>query len=358
MTTRIAQFSINNDLIVTETARTGKALILATRPFEQENVARSWAEVAVTLLVYCGCIAVVVFAPWWALRVAASVVAGLVQFRIFSLYHDHNHGSLLARSPAGRGLMSALGIFILTPRAVWKETHDFHHWHNGKLEWTSIGSYPVMTVDQLAAAPEKKREKYLRTRHWLGLVGGYFTVGIGGMCLAAFMRNPKRHYMGPVALALHLAVLVALAWQLGPLLALLAWVLPTMVNHALASYLFYSQHNFPGTKFFVRGTWNYTEAALHGSSFMEMGPAMRWFTANIGYHHVHHLNAKIPSYRLPAAMAALPELQQPLTTSFRPADVLACVKLRAWDAKAQRMLTADALTKAGADAPRPADEIG
>ncbi|MCA9655022.1 MAG: fatty acid desaturase [Myxococcales bacterium] len=320
--------------------RTGRALILATKPFEEERPLRSWLELLSTFVVYGGCMAAVLASPWPALRIAASVLAGFVQFRMFSLYHDHNHGALLPDSKAGRAVMSAIGVLILTPRTVWKETHNFHHWNNGKLEWTSIGSYPVLTVEQLAAATPDERRKYRRTRHPLAILAGYLTVGIGGMCISAFRRNPKRHWVGPIALTLHLLALAGLAWGLGPLTAALLLVVPITINHALASYLFYAQHNFPETKFFPRGTWDYTEAALHGSSYMVMGPLMRWLTNNIGYHHVHHLNSKIPGYRLPETMAALEELQSPHRTSFSPGDVLACLRLESWDPAEQRMRSA------------------
>lgn len=319
-------------------------MILATKPFEVERPLRSWAAVASTFAAYAACMAVVLWCPWLVLRVGASLLAGLVQFRLFALFHEHNHGALLAGSKVGRWLMSAVGVFLLSPRAVWKETHDFHHWNNGKLEWASIGSYPVLTTAQLEAAAPAKRRSYVLRRHAASILAGYLTVAIGGMCIAAFRRNRKRHWVGPVALVLHFAVLVALVWGLGPLTAALVWVLPIVLNHALASYVFYAQHNFPQTRFFVQGTWDYTEAALHGSSYLVMGPIMRWLTLNIGYHHVHHLNSKIPGYRLPEAMAAIPELQAPHRTSLRPADVLACLRLRAWDPAELRMRPAAELT--------------
>lgn len=312
-------------------------MILATKPFEAEWPLRSWAEIVSTFVAYAACLAVVLWGPWLALRIAAAVLAGLVQFRIFALFHEHNHGALLAGSRPVRWLMSAVGVFLLSPRAVWKETHDFHHWNNGKLEWTSIGSYPVLTAAQLEEAEPTVRRRYLLRRHALSIAAGYFTVAIGGMCIAAYRRNPKRHWVGPWALVLHYAVLAALVWGTGLLTAVLVWIVPIVVNHALASYVFYAQHNFPQTRFFARGTWDYTEAALHGSSYLVMGPVMRWLTFNIGYHHVHHLNSKIPGYRLPEAMAAIEELQSPHPTSLSPTDVLACLRLIAWDPGAQRM---------------------
>jgi omega-6 fatty acid desaturase (delta-12 desaturase) len=87
-----------------------------------------------------------------------------------------------------------------------------------------------------------------------------------------------------------------------------------------------------------REKWTYERAALESSSFMEMGPVMNWFTGNIGYHHVHHLNPGIPFYRLPEAMAAIPALQRPGKTSLRPADIAACFKLKLWDPEAGKMV--------------------
>lgn len=322
--------------------RTGRALILATKPFEQESVPRSWFELISTTAVYALLLAVVVLAQPLALRVLAAVLAGLVQFRFFALFHDHVHGSLLARSRVGKAIMSALGLLLLAPRKAWKESHDFHHQNNGKIKWAAIGSYPVMTPTQLEQATPAARRKYQRRRHPLAIVGGYLTVGIGGLCLEAYRRAPRRHYAGPIALAIHVVGLGLLAWIAGPLTAVLVWVVPLVVDHGFSAYVFYAQHNFPQTRFFETSDWDYTEAALHGSSLLEMGPVMRWITANIGYHHVHHLNHKIPFYRLPRAMAALPELQAPHRTTLRPSDVLACLRLHTWDPEQGRMRAAGA----------------
>jgi acyl-lipid omega-6 desaturase (Delta-12 desaturase) len=318
--------------------RTGRALILATKPFEQEDVRRSWAELAKTTAVYSTCLLVVLVSETLALRVGAAALAGIVQFRFFALYHDHLHGAVLARSRAGQRIMAALGQLMLIPRTAWKETHAFHHQNNGKRKWASIGSYPVMTTEELATASPVQRRRYLGLRHPLAIVFGYFVVGIRGLCIQAFLRMPKRHWGGPLAIAIHVLGFVALAMLLGPLTAALVWVVPVAVNHAFSSYLFYAQHNFPETHFFEQGEWDYTEAALHGSSFLEMNPVMQWLTANIGFHHVHHLNHKIPFYRLPEAMAALAELQAPHRTSFRPADVAACLRLQVWDPARRRMM--------------------
>ncbi len=317
--------------------RTGKKLIIASKPFEQEVVARSWYEIGITIVFYGACIAIAASDTWLLVRLAATLLAGILQFRFFALYHDQVHGALLAKSKVARHLLATIGILILAPRPVWKETHDFHHWNNGKIDWMAIGSYPVLTVEQLANATDEARRKYLRTRHPLTIFGGYYTVGIVGMCIQAYKRNRKRHWRGPVALAVHVLGFAAMVWWLGLLTATLTWLLPVVINQGLASYLFYAQHNFPGTRMFQKGSWDYTLAAVEGSSFIEMSPVMHWLTANIGYHHVHHLNAQIPFYRLPEAMRELEELRNPRRTSLGPVDVLECLRLKCWDPESQQL---------------------
>jgi omega-6 fatty acid desaturase (delta-12 desaturase) len=90
-----------------------------------------------------------------------------------------------------------------------------------------------------------------------------------------------------------------------------------------------------------RDAWSFGRAALESSSFMEMSPLMNYFTGNIGYHHVHHLNPTIPFYRLPEAMAAIPELQNPGKTTLKPRDVIQCFKLKLWDPEAGKMVGYD-----------------
>ena len=119
---------------------------------------------------------------------------------------------------------------------------------------------------------------------------------------------------------------------------LFAFALPLMIACTLGAYLFYAQHNFPNMHVQPRESWSYARAALESSSYMEMGPVMRFFTGNIGYHHVHHLNPVIPFYRLPEAMAAIPELQSPGRTSLRPRDIAVCLRLKLWDPETDHMV--------------------
>ena len=107
----------------------------------------------------------------------------------------------------------------------------------------------------------------------------------------------------------------------------------------IGAYLFYVQHNFPGVKFNDKKHWEYTEAALKSSSYLKMNRVMQWFSANIGFHHIHHLNSRIPFYRLPETMMAFKELQNPVISTLKIKDIVACLKLKLWDPEQNRMLT-------------------
>jgi omega-6 fatty acid desaturase (delta-12 desaturase) len=106
----------------------------------------------------------------------------------------------------------------------------------------------------------------------------------------------------------------------------------------LGAYLFYAQHNFPSATFRNNVDWNYVNAALESSSYMPMNPFMQWVTANIGFHHIHHLNSKIPFYRLPETMASIPELQNARVTTLRIHDIGACLRLKLWDPETNKMI--------------------
>jgi acyl-lipid omega-6 desaturase (Delta-12 desaturase) len=175
-------------------------------------------------------------------------------------------------------------------------------------------------------------------RHPLTIALGYFTIFAYGMCLSPFLRAPKKHWDAAMALLLHVLVSAFVIWHEGVAAWFFVFFLPLAVAMASGAYLFYAQHNFPDIHVQGRHEWSYGKAALESSSYMEMGPVMRWFTGNIGYHHVHHLNSMIPFYRLPEVMAAIPELQDPGKTSLHPRDIAACFRLKLWDAERGEMV--------------------
>jgi acyl-lipid omega-6 desaturase (Delta-12 desaturase) len=320
--------------------RTGSALVRVTFEWSKtEDIGRSWRLLGTSYAALAAATLVAAAAPWLIVRLFGSVIAGLVAIRLFIFFHDFMHGAILRKSTAGKWAMYPVGFYTLNPPSVWKETHNYHHQNNAKMLGAAIGSYPVVTTRIWRHMKPTQKRWYAFARHPLTILFAYFTVFIGGMCMAAFMRQPRQHWHGPLALVFHFGGLALLTYFFGWDVAFFALWLPVFISNLLGAYLFYAQHNYPDVQLRDRRDWDYNFAALQSSSMMDMGPVMHWFTGNIGYHHVHHLNHKIPFYLLPTVMAAVPELQDPGRTSLWPQDIIAALRLKVWDSKRKRMVS-------------------
>ena len=318
--------------------RTGSDLILATKPFAKDSTFESWWHILSTGSLLLAALAGTHWNFNFAGKAVCSVLSGLLLLRMFVIYHDQQHHAILPHSRAAEVLMRIFGLLALTPSSVWRSSHNHHHSHNSKLRGSHIGSFPIMTREQYLKSPTSARLKYLFMRHPLTILFGYVFVFLFGMCIAPFLNDPKEHSDSLVALLIHVAIGALLTYFWGWQALILTQTVPHFIAYAIGSYLFYAQHNFPGVRFADKGGWTYASAALESSSFMRTGPIMAWFTANIGYHHIHHLNARIPFYRLPKVALEIPELRNPKVTSLHPAEILRCLRLKVWDVEAQRMV--------------------
>jgi omega-6 fatty acid desaturase (delta-12 desaturase) len=319
--------------------RTGKELILATKPYASDSTARSWWCVLSTAFLLAVCLAGTLWNFNLIGKIICSVFSGLLILRFFVIYHDQQHQAILPHSRLAEGLMRIFGILALSPSSIWRSSHNHHHNHNSKLRGSHIGSFPIMTRTQYLKSSKAKRFHYLFMRHPLTILFGYVFVFLYGMCLYPFLNDPKEHYDCLIAFVLHLVISVTITYFFGWPALLLTQIIPHFIVHAIGTYLFYAQHNFPNVSFNDNAGWTYDKAALESSSYMKTGPIMAWFTANIGYHHIHHLNARIPFYRLPEVIEAIPELKMPKTTSLRPMEIIRCLRLKVWDVDSQRMVS-------------------
>ncbi|HMJ90437.1 MAG TPA: fatty acid desaturase [Candidatus Acidoferrum sp.] len=323
--------------------RTGKDLLLATKPYAHDSTLRSWWYMGSTALLLLAAFAGTIWNIHWTAKVACSVAAGLLTLRLFVIYHDQQHHAILPRSRVAEVLMRIFGIFSLSPSSIWRSSHNHHHNHNSKLRGAHIGSFPIMTREQFEKTSRGRRFKYLFMRHPLTILFGYVFIFLFGMCVYPFFNKPSKHYDSLIAFIVHLALVATVTFFLGWQALLLTIVVPFFIAMAFGSYLFYAQHNFPSVSFSDNAGWTYETAALTSSSYMRLNKFMAWITANIGYHHVHHLNSRIPFYRLPEVMAAFPELRAAKTTSLHPAEVFRCLRLKVWDVAAQRMVSLSSL---------------
>jgi omega-6 fatty acid desaturase (delta-12 desaturase) len=318
--------------------KTGKELILATKTFAVDDSSKSWRALISTVVLLGASLFGTIHNVHWLGQLFCSVLSGLLMVRLFVIYHDHQHHAILAKSKLALRLMQAWGILAVTPSSIWTHSHNHHHNHNSKLRSAHIGSYPVMTVERYLKSSRKERFQYLAMRHPLTIACGYFSIFLLGMCILPFAEDPKEHKDAGLALLIHLALYLLVGLTLGLSGILFTLFIPFFVGCAVGAYLFYAQHNFPTVIFKENAGWTYEGAALESSSFCQMNPLMHYFTGNIGYHHIHHLNSKIPFYRLPEVYAQMPELQQAKVTNLHPLEIIRCLRLKVWDSEQQRLI--------------------
>lgn len=342
----------------TADAAASKRLLAATKPFAEEIPFKSWWHVASTFVLLGSLLVGAAALPGWPLRLVLSIVGGLVTVRAFILFHDFMHSALLYRSRPAKAIFDVFGLLVLAPPRYWRYSHNFHHANVGKpingqggsipVITSDVGSFPLMSTEQWRGASSWQRLRYRAIRHPLTILMAYVTIFGIGLCLAPLLKHPRKYWDGALSLLAHGGI-VTVVWVFGGLpTAFFAIVLPFALAAALGAYLFYAQHNFEGMRIVPSDDWSFYQGALQSSGFMKLGPIMGWFTGNIGYHHVHHLNSRIPFYRLPEAMAAVPELQVSSITTLRPRDILKCFRLNLWDVENRRLVGyRDAILYAG-----------
>ena len=319
------------------------ALVRKTRGFAKDDSRRSWIEVAITFSAICTGYAFLLTLPGWPIRLALATLVGLLLIRGFVIFHDFQHGSILSDSRLAKGLFYVFGLWVLTPPEVWRTTHNYHHAHTAKMASSHVGSYRTLSVEIYRKFSPMQKLGYRLGRHPLTVLFAYFTVFHIGMCIAPFMRRPRENLDCVWTEVLHIAMIILVYSLFGGGTLFLAFLLPVMIANAAGAYLFYAQHNFEGMHIQPRDDWDYARAALESSSYMKGSRIMQWFTGNIGYHHVHHLNARIPFYRLPEVMEAMEELQNPGTTSLSPREIIKCFRLKLWDPEQGKMVGYSAL---------------
>ena len=327
----------------------GKELILATQPFAKEISWKSWYYTFSAFSLLIAFIAGTYFTPFIWTKILCSFSSALLAARCFMIFHDYQHHTILRKSRLAQFIFTAFGMYMLTPASIWKRSHDHHHNNNSKLFSASIGSFPIMTKETFLKAPNKDKKIYMAVRHPLTIIFAYFTMFMYGMCLRSFLSSPRRHWDSLLVLILHICTAVFLVAYFGPQTWFLTLFLPLFIVHMLGAYLFYAQHNFPGVIFRNNIDWSYEHAAMESSSYMAMNPFMQWVTANIGFHHIHHINSKIPFYRLPEAMENIPELQRSNVIRLTPSDIIKCLRLKLWDAGQNKMISLVEIKKSKKD---------
>ena len=311
--------------------------------YREPSTRRGLLEIAVTVLplvalwalvwaaVHLGC--------WWLGLLLALPASGFL-VRLFLIQHDCSHGAFFRHKLANDWVGRVAGVVTLTPYSIWRRDHAIHHASTGNLDRRGIGDIDTLTVDEYTARSFWGRLRYRAYRHPLVMfgIGPAYLFFLQQRLPVGQMRAGWRPWASVMTtnLAIGLAT-TGLIWLIG-LEAFLLVHLPIMLLAAsFGVWLFYVQHQFERTSWDRHESWTLQAAALHGSSHYDLPPFLRWFTANIGLHHVHHLNSRIPFYRLPDVLRDHPELGDIGRLTLRQS--LRCIPLVLWDEKRRRLIS-------------------
>ncbi len=273
----------------------------------------------------------------YAITLTLALAAGAFLVRVFILFHDCVHGSFFRRQGLNTFFGYVLGVLVFTSFEDWRFAHLRHHVTYANLDARGFGDIWTMTLSEYQKASKKKRLQYRLYRHPLVMLGlgAIFTFFLANRLPARKVRRKQRVSVLFTNLLIVAMILIAdrlFGWRTYLLIQLpVFWF-----AGAAGVWLFYVQHQFPGGYWARQGAWEPLRAAMEGSSFYKLPAVLRWFSGNIGYHHVHHLDPRIPNYRLKRCYDAVPALQAkaPLTIM----GSLSCVRLSLWDEHRQEMV--------------------
>ncbi|MEQ9422817.1 MAG: fatty acid desaturase [Cyclobacteriaceae bacterium] len=306
-------------------------IIFKINAFAKETPGLSWIYFLSTMLLVVSSLLLAYLTSTLLLGILFSVLSGLLLSRLFVIYHDFRHQAILRNSTIAEMLMTVIGWLLLAPKSIWDESHNHHHDNNSKFSTIVLGSFPLMTKSEYESASRGQRFKYRLMRHPMVIILAYPIVFLISFCLYPFLENPRRYWDCGLAFLIHILIGFCVLTFGNLFYLVLLQTLPYSIVGAMGGYIFYVQHNFPGAKFKLDENWDYFYAAMYSSSYVKMNKVWRWFTANIGYHHIHHINSKIPFYRLPEVMENIVECQKQGDSSLSPHDIVRCLKLKLWD---------------------------
>lgn len=311
------------------------------RPYVGPDTRRSVVQLSVTAAGFVGCWILAWRAlevGWWATLLLALPTTGFLM-RLFMIQHDCGHGSYFRSRAARDWVGRVIGVLLLTPYDYWRKTHAWHHAHSGDLDFRGFGDIDTLTVAEYRALSPARRVGYRLYRHPLMLltVGPLFHFVIKHRYPWDLPREWRGAWRSVWWTNLALAgVVVAMGLWIGWKPFLMVQGPVTAFACALGVGLFYVQHQFENTYWHDHDEWDYYDASLHGSSHLVLPAPLQWMTASIGVHHVHHMSARIPNYRLQQAHDENPEFHVAQAITLR--DAARLFRLALWDEEAGRLI--------------------
>lgn len=310
--------------------------------FRDPHPKRSGWELALTLIPFLALFAIIVIAvqSGYYLALALTPLAGLFLLRLFIIQHDCGHGAFLRGRSGNDWIGRALGVFTLTPYDCWRRSHALHHAATGNLDARGMGDVDTLTIREFQDRTGVQRFLYRLYRHpvvLLGLGPAYLFL-LRHRLPVGLAKDGRIYWVSALATNLVTVLILAVPIYLAGIGVTASVFFPVLLTAAsMGVWLFYIQHQFSDAHWNRDADWSFHDAALYGSSYLDLPPILRWFTGNIGIHHVHHLASRIPFYRLPEVLEKHPRLRD--LNRFTALHTFSALRLALWDEGQGRLVT-------------------
>ncbi len=304
------------------------------------RVARSLVDIGTSIVPYLtlSVVSYLTLGRSALLTAALAVLAAGFLVRTFVVFHDCAHGSSMPSKRFNRWIGRFAGLLVLSPYGRWRHDHAVHHATSGDLERRGVGDIITLTVAEYQARSRAGRAGYRLLRSPLVMFGiGPIIAMMIGPRIATRSQRPRMRHSVLATDAVILVVACGLCWLVGWKDLMVVWAPSAMLAGSVGIWLFYVQHQFEDAYWKDAGQWDYTDAALRGSSYLRLPKLLQFFTGNIGLHHIHHLNARIPNYNLQRAHDEVEIFHQVPTLSLL--DGLKAVNLKLWDQDSGKLVS-------------------
>ncbi len=319
-----------------------KALTAQLNEYCVANNTTAILELIVTLAAFAASFALMTFGlksgQYWLMPFGL-IPGGILLVRIFTIQHDCGHGSYFTSEHANDTLGCILGTITLAPYYYWRKNHNVHHAFSGNLERRGIGDVDTFTVKEYKELPFLKRTWYRLYRN------PYFLLIVAPLALFVVkhripLDNPFhswKSWNNIMLTNLGVAAIITAIVYFGGWDVFWYVMFPiTWLGSSLGVLIFYMQHQYEDMYWRDHKDWSYFDAGYKGSAYFEFGRFPSWLICNINIHHIHHLNSRIPFYRLRECLEGMPDMQDVPKRTYK--DIPSGLMMALWDEDKQKMV--------------------
>jgi omega-6 fatty acid desaturase (delta-12 desaturase) len=308
--------------------------------YQKSSLGRSIWQITNTFIPYVGLWVLIVYSltvSYWLTAFLIILAAGFL-VRLFIIFHDCGHGSYFKSEKINRTVGMFFGILAFTPYDKWHNQHMRHHGSVGNLDKRGVGDVWTMTREEYLASSKWERIKYRVYRNpvvMFGIGSLYLFLIQNRLTRKSMSRKEKLNvYLTNVALLL---LFVVMGTAIGFAEFLIIQLSMLYIAAISGLWLFYLQHQYEDVEWFRNKDWNFRTVALQGSSYVKFPKLLQWFSGNIGFHHIHHMNARIPNYNLSRCYRENAVFNEVKPVTFLMG--LRSLKLRLWDEQIRKMVS-------------------